>query len=119
MKFEFTPSMLDYQLDNKDSLRYKYIREIEDKDKKIREMSEFLKEVINQPFPDELYEWVARDTLGYKYKKYEIKDMRRKEKIKQKRIKKKKEEDERKIKELEKIKKTRMTKSFGSKLLVF
>ena len=32
MKFEFTPSMLDYQLDNKDSLRYKYIREIEDKD---------------------------------------------------------------------------------------
>ena len=88
------PEMFDYMLGDKSSLRFEWIKEIEDKDKKIYEMSVLLKEILPSGLPDEFYNWYSRECLGLQYKKWEIKDMKRKYKIQRNRdIKKKKEVD--------------------------
>jgi hypothetical protein len=90
--FEFKPEMLDYTFDNT-SLRFQYIKEIEDIEERIFMMSIYLKEeIINYDFPDEFYTWYARDVLNIKYTKYEINDMKRQYRIKKKREYKKKQE---------------------------
>ena len=81
------PEMFDYMIgsENPTSLRYEYIKEIECPNKRIEEMSILLSEILPQGLPQEFYEWYARDCLGLQYKKYEIRDMKRKYKIEQKR----------------------------------
>jgi len=90
------PEMFDYMIGNENptSLRYEYIKEIECPNKRIMEMSNLLSEILPAGLPQEFYEWYARDCLGLQYKKYEIKDMKRKYKIEQKRkIEEKKKQD--------------------------
>ena len=90
------PEMFDYMIGNENptSLRYEYIKEIKCPNERIMEMSKLLNEKLPAGFPEEFYEWYARDCLGLQYKKYEIKDMRRKYKIEQKRkIEEKKKQD--------------------------
>jgi hypothetical protein len=90
------PEMFDYMIGNKNatSLRYEYIKEIECPKKRIEEMSKLLSEILPAGLPEEFYEWYARDCLGLQYKKYEIRDMKRKYKIEQKRkIEEKKKQD--------------------------
>jgi hypothetical protein len=81
------PEMFDYMIgsENPTSLRYEYIKEIECPNKRIEEMSKLLSEILPVGLPSEFYEWYARDCLGLQYKKYEIRDMKRKYKIDQKR----------------------------------
>jgi len=81
------PEMFDYLIGNENptSLRYEYIKEIECPNKRIKEMSILLSEILPQGLPQEFYEWYARDCLGLQYKKYEIRDMKRKYKIEYKR----------------------------------
>ena len=94
--FEFTPEMLDYGFDDT-SLRFQYIKSIEDIEERINEMSIYLKdEIIPFDFPDEFYTWYARDVLNIKYNKYEINDMKREYRIKKKRELKKKQEEKKK-----------------------
>tara|TARA_R110000796_G_scaffold43138_2_gene106067 strand:+ start:40 stop:447 length:408 start_codon:yes stop_codon:yes gene_type:complete len=103
--FEFKPSMLDYGFD-KSSLRFQYIKDIVDIDERINEMSIYLREeIIPFDFPDEFYDWYARDVLDIKYTKYEITNMKRDYRIKKKRElkliqdnKKKQKKDKKKIK---------------------
>ena len=103
--FEFKPSMLDYGFD-KSSLRFQYIKDIVDIDERINEMSIYLREeIIPFDFPDEFYDWYARDVLDIKYTKYEITNMKRDYRIKKKRElkliqdnKKKEKKDKKKIK---------------------
>tara|TARA_R110000737_G_scaffold85147_2_gene117646 strand:+ start:97 stop:504 length:408 start_codon:yes stop_codon:yes gene_type:complete len=103
--FEFKPSMLDYGFD-KSSLRFQYIKDIVDIDERINEMSIYLREeIIPFDFPDEFYNWYARDVLDIKYTKYEITNMKRDYRIKKKRElkliqdnKKKQKKDKKKIK---------------------
>jgi len=100
-RFKLEPNALDYMLGNPEeqeeltSVRLNYIRSIKDEEQQINEMTKYLKDtLIKKKFPDELYEWVSRDCLGLKYKKYEIEEMKRKYKINKKReLKAKKEED--------------------------
>jgi hypothetical protein len=90
------PEMFDYMIgtENPTSLRYEYIKEIECPNKRIEEMSKLLSEILPSGLPQEFYEWYARDCLGLQYKKYEIRDMKRKYKIEQKRkIEEKKKQD--------------------------
>ena len=90
------PEMFDYMIGNENptSLRYEYIKEIECPNKRIEEMSKLLSEILPAGLPQEFYEWYARDCLGLQYKKYEIRDMKRKYKIEQKRkIEEKKKQD--------------------------
>ena len=90
------PEMFDYMIGNENptSLRYEYIKEIECPNKRIQEMSKLLSEILPAGLPQEFYEWYARDCLGLQYKKYEIRDMKRKYKIDQKRkIEEKKKQD--------------------------
>ena len=93
---DFSPTMLDYGLDNKTTMRFEYIKSIEDNEKRIEAMAELLKEVINQTFPDEFYPWLARDMLNMKYTKNQINDMKREYRIKKKREVKKKKDKEKK-----------------------
>jgi len=93
---EFDPKMLDYIIDNKSSLRLEHIKEIKNEHTRIYEMSIFLKETYKLDFPDEFYEWIARDILGLKYKRWEIEDMKRQYRIKKKREMRKIEEDRKK-----------------------
>ena len=96
--FEFKPSMLDYGFD-KSSLRFQYIKDIVDIDERINEMSIYLREeIIPFDFPDEFYNWYARDVLDIKYTKYEINDMKRDYRIKKKRELKKIQEEKKKQK---------------------
>jgi hypothetical protein len=81
----FSPTMLDYGLDNKSTMRFEWIKSIEDVNERIEEMGKLLKEIINQPFPDEFYPWLARDMLKVKYTKNQINDMKREYRIKKKR----------------------------------
>jgi hypothetical protein len=93
---DIKPEMFDYMIGNENptSLRYEYIKEIECPNKRIEEMSILLSEILPQGLPQEFYEWYARDCLGLQYKKYEIRDMKRKYKIEQKRkIEEKKKQD--------------------------
>lgn len=100
-RFKLEPNALDYMLGNPEeqeeltSVRLNYIRSIKDEEQQINEMTKYLKDtLIKKNFPDELYEWVSRDCLGLKYKKYEIEEMKRKYKINKKReLKAKKEQD--------------------------
>ena len=84
---DIKPEMFDYMIGNENptSLRYEYIKEIECPNKRIEEMTILLSEILPQGLPQEFYEWYARDCLGLQYKKYEIRDMKRKYKIEQKR----------------------------------
>ena len=101
-KIQLTPEMFDYMLGDKTSLRYEYIKSIEDKNDKIYHMIILLKELLPAGLPDEFYDWYARECLGLQYTKYEIKDMKRKYKIQRNRdIKKKKEEEKNKKKKLQ------------------
>jgi hypothetical protein len=93
---DIKPEMFDYMIGNENptSLRYEYIKEIECPNKRIEEMSILLSEILPQGLPQEFYECYARDCLGLQYKKYEIRDMKRKYKIEQKRkIEEKKKQD--------------------------
>ena len=108
------PKMFDYTFDNT-SMRLEYIKSIEDKNERINEMTLYLDEIYsNFPLPKEWLEWYARDLLGLSYKEYEIKDMKRKYRIEQKRIKKKKEEDNKKKKKLDKINRKKMIMKEGN-----
>ena len=92
-KDEFDPKSLDYIIGDKTSLRFDYIKNIKDEKTRINELAIFLKETYNLSFPDEFYEWIARDILGLKYKRWEIDDMKRQYRIKKKRELKKLEEE--------------------------
>jgi hypothetical protein len=81
----FNPNMLDYTIDNKTTLRLEHIKALKNETTKIEEMSKLLKENINYEFPSEFFEWLARDMLGLKYKKWEIDEMKRQYRIKKKR----------------------------------
>jgi hypothetical protein len=81
----FDPRMLDFTIDHKTSLRYEYIKELKNENKRIEEMAKFMKETLDYPFPDEFYQWLSRDMLGLKYKKWEIDEMKRQYRIKKKR----------------------------------
>ena len=112
--FEFKPEMLDFTHGDT-SLRFEYIKSIEEEDKRIKEMAEFLKtEIIKWDFPNEFFEWYARDILGLKYKKYEIDKMKRDYRIKKKR-------EQRKLKEEKKKHKNKNQISFKkeNKILIF
>lgn len=99
-----TPKMFDYCLGDTTSLRLEHIYNIPNNDNKIKEFAKFLKEdVVKHNFPDEVYEWFARDKLGLGYKKHEIKDMKRKAKIEKNREKKKNDEEKKKAKSKNKI----------------
>ena len=111
-RFKIEPTALDYMLGNPDekeelsSVRLNYIKNIENQEEQIKEMTEYLKDtIIKQNFPDELYTWIARACLGLKYKKYEIEEMKRKYKINKKRELKEKKEEDKKKKQIEKQKK--------------
>ena len=58
---------------------------IEDKEERINEMVKLVSELLPVGFPDEVYNWYARECLGLQYSKYEIKEMKRKYKIQKKR----------------------------------
>lgn len=88
------PEMFDFMIGDKSSLRYEWILSIENKEEKILEMIKLISEMVPVGFPDEFYDWYARECLGLQYTKYELKDMKRKYKIEKKReIEKKKKED--------------------------
>lgn len=112
--FEFKPEMLDY-IQGDTSLRFEYIKSIKDEPQRIKEMSDFLKtDIIKWDFPNEFFEWYARDILGLKYKKYEIDKMKREYRIKKKREQKKLKEQKKKNKN-----KNQITFKKESKILVF
>lgn len=102
---EFDPQMLDYIIDSKTSLRFEYIKEIKNEHTRIQEMTGFLQETYKLDFPEEFYQWMARDILGLKYKKWEIDEMKRQYRIKKKRELKKLEEERKKNKGKKKNKK--------------
>ena len=117
--FEISDNMFDYMLGDDNSIRLEYIKEIKDNDKKIVEMSKYLKEIINQSFPDEFYDWYAREQLGLQYKKYEIDKMKRDYRIKKKRELKDKKEAEKKLKKINKEKSKKIQFIKGNKTLEF
>lgn len=91
---DIKPEQFDYMLGNISSLRYEWIKDINDNNEKIYQMTLLLREILPQGLPDEFYDWYARETLGLQYTKYEINDMKRKYKINRRReIEKKKKED--------------------------
>jgi hypothetical protein len=88
------PEMFDYMIGDKSSLRYEWILSIKDKEERINEMVKLVSELLPVGFPDEVYNWYARECLGLQYSKFELKDMKRKYKIQRRReIDKKKKED--------------------------
>jgi hypothetical protein len=94
----FNPTMLDYTIDNKTTLRLEHIQQLENEQTRIEEMAKLLKENINYNFPSEFFEWLSRDMLGLKYKKWEIDDMKRQYRIKKKReLKKEKDKNKKKL----------------------
>lgn len=100
------PEMFDYMIGDKSSLRYEWILSIEDKNERLGEMCKLISEILPVGFPDEFYDWYARECLGLQYTKYELKEMKRKYKIQRKReIEKKKKEEKNKKKTLQYIKK--------------
>jgi hypothetical protein len=105
-KIDLKPEMFDYMIGDKSSLRFEWIKSINNKNEKINEMTKLLTELLPSGLPDEFYEWYARECLGLQYSKYEIKEMKRKYKIKRKReLEKKKQEDKLKKKRLQYTKK--------------
>ena len=80
-KIEITDNMIDYltgTIENCSSIKFEKIKSIEEQDKKINEMANYLREdIIKWDFPNEVYLWMARDVLQLQYKKYEIDDMKR------------------------------------------
>jgi len=78
------PEMFDYTVGNS-SLRYEYIKDIENKDERLNQMIEFVKELTPKGLPDEFYDWFARECLGLQYTKYEINYMKREYRIARKR----------------------------------
>ena len=105
-KINLKAEMFDYMIGDKSSLRYEYIKSIEDKNERINEMINLLQDFLPKGLPDEFYDWYARECLGLQYTKYEIKDMKRKYKIQRKReLEKKKQEEKLKKKRLQYTKK--------------
>ena len=88
------PEMFDFMIGDKSSLRYEWILSIENKEEKILEMTKLISEMLPVGFPDEFYDWYARECLGLQYTKYELKDMKRKYKIEKKRELEKKKKDD-------------------------
>lgn len=106
----FEPTMLDYTIDNKTSLRLEHIKNLKNESMRIEEMAKLLKENIPYEFPTEFFEWLSRDMLGLKYKKWEIDDMKRQYRIKKKReLKKEKEKNKKKIGKQKKNEKMKIT----------
>ena len=81
----FNPTMLDYTINNETSLRLEHIKQMKNESMRIEEMAKLLKENIPYEFPTEFFEWLSRDMLGLKYKKWEIDEMKRQYRIKKKR----------------------------------
>ena len=81
----FNPNMLDYTIDNKSTIRFEKIKALKNENTRIEEMAKLLREIVNYEFPSEFFEWLARDMLGLKYKKWEIDEMKRQYRIKKKR----------------------------------
>ena len=71
-KVDIEPSYFDYMIGNDTSLRFEHIKTIEDDAERLTQMSEYIKEVMPLGFPDEYYDWYARDVLGMQYTKFEI-----------------------------------------------
>lgn len=87
------PKMFDYVIGDKTSLRFEHIKAIKNEHTRIAEMTVLLQETYKFNFPTEFYEWIARDLLNLKYKKWEIDEMKRQYRIKKKRELKKAEEE--------------------------
>ena len=104
----FDPTMLDYIINDETTLRYEYIKSLKNDTIRIEEMAKYIKETCNHHFPDEFYEWIARDVLGLQYKKWEIDEMKRQYRIKRKRELRKLEEENKKNKRFRKNKKKKM-----------
>ena len=118
-KNDFDPMMFDYCFDNT-SVRMEHIKGIENEQERINEMTLYLDELFNKfPLPKEWLEWYARDLLGLSYKEYEIRDMKRKYRIEQKRLKKQREQDEKIQKKLDKENKKKMRMKKGNYTLKF
>lgn len=111
-KVDIEPSYFDYMIGNDTSLRFEYIKTIEDDAERLTQMSEYIKEVMPLGFPDEYYDWYARDVLGMQYTKFEIADMKRKYKIERKRALEKKKQEEKRLKNCMKVEKKKTTISF-------
>ena len=113
------PILLDYTIGNS-SLKLDYIKSIENEQQRINEMTLFLDDLYkNYPLPKEWLEWYSRDLLGLSYKEYEIRDMKRKCRIDQRRLKKEKEEENKKQKKLDKLNKKKMNMKKGNYILKF
>ena len=105
-KIDLKAEMFDYMIGDKSSLRYEYIKSIEDVSERIEQMIILLSDFLPVGLPDEFYDWYARECLGLQYTKFEIKDRKRKYKIQRKReLEKKKQEDKLKKKRLQYTKK--------------
>jgi hypothetical protein len=84
-KIDLKPEMFDYMIGDKSSLRFEWIKSIDDKDERIEQMTKLLIDILPKGFPEEFYSWYSREILGLQYSKYEIKEMKRKYKIQKKR----------------------------------
>jgi predicted DCC family thiol-disulfide oxidoreductase YuxK len=105
-KIDLKAEMFDYMIGDKTSLRYEYIKSIEDVNERIEQMIILLSDFLPKGLPDEFYDWYARECLGLQYTKFEIKDRKRKYKIQRKReLEKKKQEEKLKKKRLQYTKK--------------
>ena len=105
-KIDLKAEMFDYMIGDKTSLRYEYIKSIEDVNERIEQMIILLSDFLPVGLPDEFYDWYARECLGLQYTKFEIKERKRKYKIQRKReLEKKKQEDKLKKKRLQYTKK--------------
>ncbi len=105
-KIDLKAEMFDYMIGDKTSLRYEYVKTIEDVNERIEQMIILLSDFLPVGLPDEFYDWYARECLGLQYTKFEIKDRKRKYKIQRKReLEKKKQEDKLKKKRLQYTKK--------------
>ena len=111
-KVDIEPSYFDYMIGNDTSLRFEHIKTIEDDAERLTQMSEYIKEVMPLGFPDEYYDWYARDVLGMQYTKYEIADMKRKYKIERKRALEKKKQEEKRLKNCMKVETKKTTITF-------
>ena len=108
----FDPTMLDYTIGDKTSLRFEYIKNIPNEQTRIDEMSKFMKENIKLEFPTEFYDWLSRDMLGLKYKKWEIDEMKRQYRIKKKRELRRQEEQRKKNKNGKRGKKPKVIENY-------
>lgn len=105
----FNPTMLDYTINNETSLRLEHIKQMKNESMRIEEMAKLLKENIPYEFPTEFFEWLSRDMLGLKYKKWEIDEMKRQYRIKKKRELRKEKEINKKKTKKKKIEKMKIT----------